>query len=275
MDSSRYKINKMLFIKNVSLDECKSIDDIFEEKIMTQANELPHVGQKFICSNNASDNSSNTNHTNTNQHSTNHQKKQIRSASHSIWELDSKNMTCYEKLPYIFTGMNTWQKKTNLHCWYCGLAFDDVPIFVPKSIEPNNNMSSNQLQLDNQLHLLSEHSVSLLATMMSNNQESKYAMNREGCFCSFHCALVYIDLYYPKPHENVDKRGMLEILFYEMYNIHPQKLYKAPSKYDMIQYGGTLTPNEYKKKIQELQDESGITAIMRIKCKESSFKNQS
>lgn len=256
MDSSRYKINKMLFIKNVSLGDCVSIDDMFEEKIMNQANDcLPQKNCTCNCNQKKNKESS---------------RKDTTATWQQFWDADSK-IHHYEKLPYIYTGMQSWLKKTNLHCWYCGLVFDDIPIFIPKSVEPNN---AHHLQIDNQLHLLSEHSANILAKEISNNHESKYAMNREGCFCSFHCALSYIDLHYPKPHENIDKKGMLEILFHEMYRIHPHKLYKAPSKYDMIQYGGTLTPNEFKKKIQELQDESGITAIMRIKCKETSFKNQ-
>lgn len=235
MDSSRYKINKMLFIKNVSLNDCVSMDDLFEEKLMIQANDLEtSYSSNSVSSNNIKD--------------------------------------TYEKLPYIYTGISSWPKKTNLHCWYCSLVFDDVPIFIPKCVEPNN---LQYLQTDNQFHLLSERSTNIISNLGSagNSRESRYAMNREGCFCSFNCALSFIDLYYPKPHENVDKRGTLEILFYEIYNIHPQKLYKSPSKYEMIQYGGTLSPNEYKQKIYDLQEESGITAAMRIKCRETSFRN--
>lgn len=179
------------------------------------------------------------------------------------------------KLPDVYKGLKTWPKTTKLLCWHCNLAFDDIPVFIPKSIEPIDGGASN----------LSAEPVTRqeVAQMWNNGGErqeystirstSKYAMGREGCFCSFNCALAFIDLHYPKYTDNHNKRGMLEILFHEFCGKRKPLLFKSPDPHEMTQYGGEVTPAEYKKKIIELQLTSGITPQMRISWRESSFKS--
>ncbi len=118
----------------------------------------------------------------------------------------------YIKIPSVFTGVKSWIKKTNIHCHYCSRTFDFIPKFIPKSIEFNMN---------------------------------EYYIPTEGCFCTFNCGISYIDLFYPKMNDNINKKKMLNLL-YKIYNgILPVAILPAPSKYMLQKYGGDLTDLEY------------------------------
>ena len=118
------------------------------------------------------------------------------------------------KIPMLYTGAHTWVSCTNSNCWYCGMLFDTTPIFVPSSIEPTG--------------------------------QGKNIMGVEGCFCSFPCAASYINLHYQKPWDNINRQGMLKILYKELTGKKIDNIPPAPNKYKLVAYGGTMTPDEYR-----------------------------
>lgn len=120
----------------------------------------------------------------------------------------------FTPLPTIFYNCDTWLTSTNLKCYYCDRNFDSMPIFVPKTIEPSKD---------------------------------GYTMSTEGCFCTFNCAARYIDLHYSKIHDNLNKKNMLKLLYRVMRGKYIAEIPPAPSKYDMICYGGSLTNTDYGK----------------------------
>ena len=226
-------INQMLFIKNVKLSDCVSIDDMFEKNLLDQANDPCTV-------------------------------------------VPSQD----EKIPCIFKGLAAWPKKTSLLCWNCTLAFDDIPVFVPKSVEPIDggacNLSAEPVSRQ-EVEFMWNYGAGRIPDVFGINSQnrsrtSKYAIGCEGCFCSFNCALAYLDQHYTKPADNFNKRGMLSILFKEMCGIPSTMLYKSPPHFHMKQYGGSTTVQEYKKIIADLQAKSGITKAMKIKWRETSFR---
>jgi hypothetical protein len=191
MNIVEYQPPKILFIKNVFINDCILMDDLMEQKLMDEANETSETKQ-----------------------------------------IDDK----YTKLPSIFFDLNTWPKKTDILCWNCDRTFFDIPIFIPKTMEPNP------------IH------------------GGKYIISTYGCFCSFNCALTHILLYFPKHHDQINKIGMLKLLFKEFYGIPPIDLIPAPQRFKMIQYNGTITLHEYVLIIKDLQRKSGLNVTMKRTC---------
>ena len=150
--------------------------------------------------------------------------KNLMDAANETLEITEIN-NMYIKLPIVFTSFSTWVKTTNIQCCYCDRTFSDPPVFIPKSAEPTS---------------------------------TGYIMGTEKCFCSFNCAVKYINISYPKIHENINKKGMLNLLFKEFYGINPNEIIPAPDKEIMIQYGGDITAREYHLEIRKLQKISGV-----------------
>ena len=130
-----------------------------------------------------------------------------------------KDTIIYTKLPILFKDINSWIKNTNLNCWHCDLTFDNVPIFLPTSIE---------------------------------QYIDSYHIGVSGCFCSFSCLMSYITLYYAKISEYVKYRDM-SLLLYKIFNGKSiNEIVPTPSKFTMLKYGGYDTTEMYKNKIYEL-----------------------
>jgi hypothetical protein len=189
MSIIEYQSPKILFIKNVFINDCILMDDLMEQKLMDEANETAETKQ-----------------------------------------IDDK----YTKLPTIFTNIKTWPKKTDILCWNCDRTFLEAPVFIPKTMEPNSNPNAN---------LTCSHG---------------YLISTEGCFCSFNCAMTHILRYYSKSHEKINKIGMLKLLFKEFHGITPIDIISAPMRFEMVQYNGTLTLNDYGLIIKDLQRKSGL-----------------
>lgn len=137
---------------------------------------------------------------------------------------NSNNTLNYTKLPSRFTGVDTWVKTTDILCWNCTLNFNNMPLFIPRTIEPNN----------------------------VNNG---YIIHTEGCFCSFNCVLSYIITYSSNTNDKLNKQAMLEFLYELIHNQKPKYIRPAPSKYLMKQYGGMMDQNEYKQLIQSINSQ--------------------
>ena len=132
-----------------------------------------------------------------------------------------ETVVSYNRLPSTFNDFDSWPKQTNIKCWNCDLAFAGVPVFVPRGID-----------------VLSE---------------TKYDIGREGCFCSFHCAEDHIELHNKKICDVINRREMLLFLYKVFTGKVVKEILRAPSKYIMKHYGGSVEPTEYQMKIRELQ----------------------
>jgi hypothetical protein len=189
MNIEEYQSPKILFIKNVFINDCILMDDLMEKKLMEEANETAETKQ-----------------------------------------VDDK----YTKLPSIFTNIKIWPKKTDILCWHCDRTFYGPPIFIPKTMEPN-------------------------ITIGTGSGDGKYLISTEGCFCSFNCAVSYVLTNYNKSYEKINKIGMLKLLFREFYGKAPNDIIPSPPRYQMVQYNGSLTLNEYSTHIRDLQRQSGAS----------------
>lgn len=119
----------------------------------------------------------------------------------------------YDSIPSVFNGMDSWPKKTNLCCWYCGFTFQTTPVFIP--------------------------------TYVSKNQCGVF-----GNFCSFSCASGYIKDYHSS--SDLYKKNLLNLYNTYTGNI-AFHITESPKRYNLQRYGGSYSDQQYIKKIQELE----------------------
>ena len=131
----------------------------------------------------------------------------------------TNNTINYKKLPTIFTSKEEWVQQTNIKCWYCHLNFDNMPIFIPKLIE---------------------------------KKDGDISIYTNGCFCSFSCAMSYINLYNKDICDRVNVEQKLKFLYSFIYDINISHIKESPSIYNLKHYGGTYTIDEYKTLIKSL-----------------------
>jgi len=121
-----------------------------------------------------------------------------------------------DSIPPLFIDMEQWPKTTNVTCWWCHRKFKEFPVFVPSSI-------------------------SLTGIMVPH-----------GCFCTFHCAAAYIDIFVELKYR-WEKHKMLLVLYHKMTGKKIEYINKAPRPYNMIQYGKNLmSSNEYSSLLKNL-----------------------
>lgn len=140
-----------------------------------------------------------------------------------------QNFVLYEKLPSIFTNIESWEKTSNLHCWHCNLGFSSIPVFIPGVIEPSN-----------------------LKHKLKNNRD--FSISVIGVFCYFECAMQYIKC---RSYSIVDKTEMinkLKLLHKLFYNKPLEDMKDYPDPYQMKQFGGDLTVEEYKAKKEKYRN---------------------
>lgn len=140
---------------------------------------------------------------------------------------EDRKYVSYDKLPSIFESFETWPKKTNVHCWHCTLNFDTIPVFIPKVIEPKSNRRIVDI----------------------NNINNNYSISTFGVFCCFGCANKFIQCRNYSLIEKIEMTNKLKLLHKFFYNKLMQDYISYPDPYQMQQYGGDLTPEEFKEMI--------------------------
>jgi hypothetical protein len=128
----------------------------------------------------------------------------------------------YKIIPANFTDLQTWTQNTNIKCWYCDLNFDNMPVFIPRLIEPAKT-------------------------------DTGYNIGTFGCFCSFCCALSYNNINNSKICENIRVKKMLMFLYKIFNGKSVKEILPSPSKYQMNHYGGSMDQIVYRNKIHKLK----------------------
>lgn len=146
----------------------------------------------------------------------------------------------YKKLPAVFTKLQDWPRKTNLLCCRCSRKFDDMPWFIPQSIEPVSSGPIGCMLDSNAVH--------------EQKTEVSYSIIPEKVFCSENCAAAYIigrpDYTLAKKR---DRLAMLKILYKIITGRCVVNIFPSPDPTCMQQYGGDITPWEYQEKINNLR----------------------
>ena len=115
----------------------------------------------------------------------------------------------YDKIPSVFTGVENWSRN-NLLCWNCHLNFDTVPIFIPKSIEPN----------------------------ISSNIKT---ITVKGNFCSYMCAYSYILSRTRNIQEQIENINNLNYIYKMLTGNPAPESIKIIDFTQMERYGGEKT----------------------------------
>jgi len=111
---------------------------------------------------------------------------------------------------YQFINSNTekkWPESTNIHCWWCCHAFNDMPCALPEYC----------------------------------NKEKFYVY---GCFCSFNCTAAYN---FSKNDENMWERyTLLNLMYKKLFNSQFVKISCSPPRETLKIFGGYLSIEEFR-----------------------------
>ena len=146
----------------------------------------------------------------------------------------------YDKIPLVFTSVDTWVKNTNLLCWVCSRAFKTAPWFEPQSIDPLCRGKIGVFLDNNQIKNI--------------DRNKKYCINIKGNFCSPNCVMRNILTNTKDLSERHNKISMLKFVYELFTGIKICNVEPSPLHTDMIQYGGFMTTQEYQKKIEEISN---------------------
>lgn len=125
----------------------------------------------------------------------------------------------YCKLPEEFYGLDTWILKSNLQCCYCGLTYTTIPIGMPiRYIKREDGKSGFQVRYN---------------------------------FCSFPCCMKQIVNTIHDTSLREYRMTLLKLMFNAFFNtdIGSETIEMAPDKLELQEYGGNLTIDDFKKKI--------------------------
>ena len=149
-------------------------------------------------------------------------------------ELNDESDIPYDKIPNKYICKDDWPTTTNLLCWHCSRRFEDAPLFI--SIRDKTN------------------------------RDGKREIVPYGNFCSPFCAIVVIE----NEFEKNTHWGLISLLINTTKEIRGRDISTpirhAKAKTEMIQYGGNLTPDEYKSHIDELWNTNNLSSIDSMKC---------
>ena len=144
----------------------------------------------------------------------------------------------YDKIPMIFTNLDSWPKTINLLCWNCKRTIKGRPWFEPQSIDPICTKNVGEILTSKQL----------IRNYIYNNN---YYINVKGCFCSPNCVMRYIHTYSKNLADRINKISMLLMVYEIFVNVKVRDIPLAPMVTDLIQYGGTLTEQDYQNIIND------------------------
>ena len=144
----------------------------------------------------------------------------------------------FDKIPMVFTDLNSWVKSTNLLCWNCRRSFKGRPWFEPQSIDPLHKGKAGEF-------------ISAVNLNRSEIKESSYCINVKGNFCSPNCVMRHILIFSKNMPDRNNKISML-LFVYEIFTGKSTKYIEpAPLITECLQYGGNLPDREYQKKIDD------------------------
>ena len=227
------KVPKVLFIRNVFIDDCTSAD--ITSKLLNTNPILPdtesdgtYIPNQLKQNSFAMSGGTKVEH---NQYELVFKDSSAASYNQSdslIGLTDYSFNTDYCKIPKVFESLETWPKITNLHCWYCSNQFNDSPLFIPLVIEPNIHTKNGD----------------------------KYLIEVDSNICKWQCGISLIRETTKNITKAIEKTNNLYFLYKLLHGKYPVHIPEAPSKFLLKQFGGDYTREQYYKLYNS--DEYGI-----------------
>ena len=147
----------------------------------------------------------------------------------------------HDKIPTVFTSIDTWKRQTNLKCWNCCRKFDSMPIPVVNNI------------------------ITL--------EDGSISMSTIGNFCSFACARRYITDTYPNDLANRFFIN-LKFLYKKMTGKKIDTFPLAPNRTQLVKFGGTISLQELLEIIHSSYVQIGDTPIDQLEIFDSEMLNK-
>lgn len=160
---------------------------------------------------------------------------EVESSKEINYNIDNNknNSILYKKVPTTFTCLANWPKSTNILCWHCSLGFEGIPVFIPKAIEPTN-------------------------------KSGNISMNVYGIFCCFGDAVQFVKYSRLTMPEKIKYTRNLGYLYRLLYGKIMNEFPIYPNVYDMHQYGGDISIDDYRKAIHKLRDPEEFALEKRV-----------
>jgi hypothetical protein len=213
------KVPKVLFIRNVFIDDCTSAD--ITSKLLntdSEAQTVKHISGQSE-KNNLAMNCTKVDHTQYELVFKDSQAINYDQSDSLIGLTDYSFNKDYCKIPKVFESLETWPKSTNLHCWYCSNQFNNSPLFIPLVIEPNIHTKNGD----------------------------KYLIEVESNICKWQCGISLIRETTKNITKAIEKTNNLYFLYKLLHGEYPVHIPEAPSKYLLKQFGGDYTTDQYYK----------------------------
>jgi hypothetical protein len=131
-----------------------------------------------------------------------------------------------DKIPSVFTGLDSWPAHSNLRCWSCTFTFDGRPSFVP--------------------------------TYLRENASGGLEVGVLGNTCTFNCAELMIETSGLPPEERQRMQENLCVVYFLFTGHHVTRIKPAPPKTKLHQYGGEWDEETFWKKLRELDPAHGL-----------------
>lgn len=153
---------------------------------------------------------------------------------------DITEIKSYDALPVHYTSDELWPKSCNFQCWWCTLNFKGIPRSMPLSIEP---ISSGQIG-----------NVITAEELKNMSNKKGILIPTKGVFCSFNCVAAYITTYIHDLFDRLNKLAMLKYIYELQTKKKAKDIHPSPPPTDMVQFGGTMGAQQYRAKIESLDE---------------------
>ena len=130
----------------------------------------------------------------------------------------------YDKIPNVFTSLESWPETTNIKCWACKYSFSKMPVFIPTYLsEPDADMK----------------------------------IGVRGNFCGFNCAARYILTNFKTNSEIWKAQDRLKYLHLLLTGTYLSDIQPSPEYTEQEEYGGNMTQGQFCEEIKRLGKATG------------------
>lgn len=139
----------------------------------------------------------------------------------------------FDKMPTMFTTLDSWPKNINLCCWWCERIIKKAPLAMAVSIEPLSNSNTGMIG-----------NIVTNAELKRKHDGKHVVINTEGVFCIENCVQAYINLHSKDLAEKHNRTEMLKFLSEKIRKKVVLNIQPSPSPYIMSKFCGEGGINE-------------------------------
>jgi len=147
--------------------------------------------------------------------------------------------------------------KTSCSCWWCKHQFSSMPIGVPLKYIPSQTVKTYYSEITKDNYTIRENISNKKRKVLESEPDPNIKIIKneyyvtDGLFCSFNCALAYIE-----ENEHVAEYQLSRTLLIKIYEDLFQQdfnIFSAPNWKLLQQYGGNLTIDEFRDQFNKVE----------------------